>query len=157
MRRILAVVAIIGAALAGSAGPAAAATGNQTFIIFGQDDPSALLVAFGPVSGTGTDFESEVSEESVFVFPNGSFHVDHPSDSDVFHFNPVTCVGTDRFTGTYTLSGGTGAYAGISGSGTYRGHAIVVGKRLANGTCSEEDPAVFSSFFVRATGTTTLP
>ena len=156
MKRILAAVALVSAAILGSGGTAGAATGNQTFIINGGESNTGTLFAVGPVTGVGLDIESETSETSVFQFDDGSFNVSHPATSDDFTFNPTTCVGRDRFTGTYSLSGGTGAYAGISGSGTYRGWAIFVAERNPDGSCSE-DEAVFSGFFVRATGTTTRP
>ncbi|MGH9224590.1 MAG: hypothetical protein ACRD2W_12625 [Acidimicrobiales bacterium] len=150
-------LAVLGLALVGLAAPAGAQTGNQSFLIHGEGDDPATVVATGPTSGVGLDFESEATETAVFEFDGGGFAVDHPSDSDDFDFDPRTCIGTDRFTGTYSLSGGSGAYAGVSGTGTYRGRAIFVAKRLPDGSCSEEEAPVLNFFIVRAHGTTTLP
>ena len=154
MRRALVGVAIGAAGLLGFSSVAWAETGPQSFFIFGQDDAPATVVATGPISGVGQDFESQTAEEGTFEFPNGSVTADHPATSDESNFNPVTCVGTDNFAGTYTLRDGTGDYLGASGSGTYSGRAIFIGQRTADG-CSDTGGTSF--FFVRASGTTTLP
>ena len=154
MKRALVGMAVGAAGLIGFSSAAWAATGTQSFFIFGQDDAPATVVATGPISGVGQDFESQEAEEGTFVFDNGSVTADHPQTSDQANFNPVTCIGTDNFAGTYTLRDGTGDYLNASGSGTYTGRAIFIGQRTADG-CS--DTAGTSFFIVRATGTTTLP
>jgi hypothetical protein len=154
MKRFPAGMAVSGAAILMLAAPAGALTGEQTFVVFGAGD-DATVVATGPISGVGQDFESQTEEESTFVFPNGSVVADHPSTSEEFDFNPVTCLGTAQFAGTYSLRDGTGAYTGASGTGTYSGRAVFLAERTATG-CSETE-TVFDFFFVRATGTTTLP
>lgn len=154
MKKTLVAVTMLVAALVGSgAAPAVAATtGAQRFTLFGQDD-SATVIGAGPVFGVGEAITLDDDNDS-FVFPDGTFHVFHPETSSNDNFNEVTCLGTSTFAGTYTLSQGTGAYAGISGSGTYSGRAIFLADRTDTG-CSEEGGHFW--VFVNATGTTTLP
>jgi hypothetical protein len=154
MKRTLVAIAVGAASVVGLSAPAWADTGGQSFVLFGQDDEPATVVASGPISGVGEDFESATAEVGTFVFPEGSITAVHPTTSDESTFNEVACFGTDRFEGTYTLVGGTGDLAGASGSGTYRGRAFFIGRRTAEG-CSDEGATSF--FLVRASGTTTVP
>ena len=57
--------------------------------------------------------------------------------------------------GTYQLTGGTGAYAGASGGGTYVLHDVFFAKTKPNGTCSQR--AGHDVLLITATGHTTLP
>ncbi len=153
MRKTLLAVTMMVAALAGTtARPAlAATTGAQRFNLFG-DNNGQTVIASGTVFAVGESIPIDEDHDR-FVFPNGSFLVTHPETSNDERFNEVACLGTATFAGTYTLSQGTGAYAGISGSGTYSGKAIFVADRTPTG-CSEEGSAWF---FVSAPGSVTLP
>ena len=44
----------------------------------------------------------------------------HEAGNGPSQFNPRTCLGILNQPGTYTIAGGTGRYAGISGHGTYQ-------------------------------------
>ena len=157
MKRAMAVVATVGAALVLMAGPAmAATTGPQTFVLYGQDDTPGTIVGSGPVSGVGVEVDID-EDNAIFSFSNGAFHVNHPQTGGSDNFNPTTCSGSATFSGPYTLSGGSGAYTGVTGSGTYSGRAVFVGQRDSTGACSEDLPPLFSFFYVVARGTTTLP
>ena len=160
MKRLFA-TAMMGAALVGVVAPAtnasAVVTDDQSFLIYGRDDGPATVVATGPVSGVGIDDESDTGEAAEFVFGGGHISVLHPPETDDFRLNEHTCVAVDRFTGTYSLVGGTGAYAGIRGAGTYRGKSILAFSRRPEGSCAVDDLPVMSFFLVRAVGTTTLP
>jgi hypothetical protein len=152
MRRLVVGAAVSAATVVGFSSAAWAATGPQSFVIVGQND-TATVAASGPISGVGQDITVNDNTD-VFDFPNGDVTIDHPETSETDNFNDVTCVGTARFAGTYSLRNGTGAYTGATGTGTYTGRAIFVGQRTAQG-CSDTDGSSF--FFVRATGTTTTP
>jgi hypothetical protein len=134
------------------AGPAAAATGSQTFTIIAQDN-GGTVIASGPISGVGQDIETSDTTDQ-FVFPQGTLNIDHPTTSEDDTFNPVSCIGRATFAGTYTFTG-TGGLAGATGSGTYTGRAIFIADRNPDGTCSEDTGTSFA--FVHATGTTTTP
>lgn len=154
MRRLIAGVALGVGALLGLSSPAWAVTGPQTFVLFGGFDEDATIVATGPISGVGTSISTGEDTETD-IYPNGSVNLRHPETGGSDSFDPRTCFGTATFNGTYSIEGGTGAYAGATGAGTYQGQAFFLAERTAQG-CSEEETA-FSFFLVRAAGTTTLP
>ncbi|HTK92709.1 MAG TPA: hypothetical protein VL948_20920, partial [Verrucomicrobiae bacterium] len=115
VKKTLVAVAMMAAALCGTmASPALAATsGSERFILFGGGD-SQTVVATGAFFGTGQSFPID-EDNDLFVFADGTFHVNHPQTGGHDSFNDVACIGTSTFSGTYSLSQGTGAYAGISG------------------------------------------
>ena len=84
------------------------------------------------------------------VFPDGTFKIAHSNGTGTPHFNGKTCLGTIVLNGTYRLSGGTGAYAGISGHGIYRLNILIVTGRNAAGKCSNT-PTAFQQI-IRAQG-----
>jgi hypothetical protein len=153
VRKTLAAVTLVVAALFTTAGAAAAETGGQHFTIFASDGDNGTVIATGPVSGVGEAITID-DDNDLFVFPNGTFKAFHPQTGGSDTFNEAACFGRSTFSGTYTLSDGTGDYAGISGSGTYRGRAFFVADRTDTG-CDENGGSSF--FFVNASGTTTLP
>lgn len=149
------------------AAPAHAATGSQTFrIVFSGDprnEPPGRVFATGVVNAIGTDVTiaqdpnpdgSETNTER-FTFPGGTITVRATDPGGTFDLNPVTCVATTgTTTGVFTVIGGTGAYAGASGGGTFTGRGLAIFDRVAGG-CSEEPRSFF--FIVTATGTVTVP
>lgn len=155
MRKLMAGLGVALGAWLVVAGPAMAATsGDQTFTIVGEDN-TGTVVASGPITGVGTDVETSDTTDT-FVFDAGSItisHIDNPGGTQ--SFNPTTCIGRGTFTGNYTITSGTGAYANATGSGTYSGRFFFVGDRDETGQCAEEGG--FSFFTVRVSGTTTLP
>ena len=90
------------------------------------------------------------------VFPNGTFKIAHSNGTGTPRFNAKTCLFTLALNGTYRLSGGTGAYAGISGHGIYRLNIMFVGARNAAGKCSQKLPPVAFQQIIRAQGPVTL-
>ena len=154
MRRIIAGVALGLGSLLGLASPALAVTGPQSFTLFGPFDDDGTIIANGPIAGFGRSI-STGEETERDVFPQGSVNLRHPQTGGSDSFDPATCFGRSTFNGTYAIESGTGAYAGASGSGTYQGQAFFLAERTAQG-CAEND-LVFSFYFVRAGGTTTLP
>lgn len=58
--------------------------------------------------------------------------------------NSRTCLFTISESGTYKIGGGTGKYAGISGSGTYVASVLAVFARNSKGKClSNAAPPTF--------------
>jgi hypothetical protein len=90
------------------------------------------------------------------VFPNGTFKIAHSNGTGTPRFNAKTCLGTIALNGTYRLSGGTGAYAGISGHGIYRLNILIVAARNAAGKCSQKLPPAAFQQIIRAQGPVSL-
>ena len=90
------------------------------------------------------------------VFPNGTFKIAHSNGTGTPRFNPKTCLGIIALNGTYRLSGGTGAYAGISGHGIYRLNIMIVAARNAAGKCSQKLPPTAFQQIIRAQGPVNL-
>jgi len=134
----------------GTAVRADAAGASQTFFIRGTSQ-SGTVSASGPIAGSGKDITIDEDHDR-FVFDAGSVLVTHHATSFNGRFDPATCIFSFTERGTYQLSGGTGVYRGVSGSGTFSASGVGVGHLSANG-CSE--PQVVN--LVSARGTTNLP
>ncbi len=135
----MAVTAFTGQASAQPAG------GTERFTIIQTAENGGRVIATGAFVATGIDVEQPSngpSANSTFVFPNGTIRVtrtDNPGGTG--DFNPVACVGHFTNTGTYVLAGGTGAYARISGGGTYSSRGTLIAARTPSG-CGDTPIAV---------------
>lgn len=145
-------LAVSGVAVASAASHPArpAASGIEQFQLMNASPTSSTpsIIAHGVFTAGGVDHQGKLDR---VVFPNGTFTITHKKGTGTSHFNKKTCLMTISQTGTYTLSGGTGAYAGISGHGTYRLSILAVGAR-SGGTCSETAPPVAFQQLIRASG-----
>ena len=103
-------------------------------------------------TAAGTDQENQKASTAKFAFPNGTVSVKHSPGTGTHSFNPKTCLATVNLHGTYTYTGGTGAYAGITGTGTYKMSILAVAAR-SGGKCSQSLPLVAYHQIVDATGT----
>ena len=64
--------------------------------------------------------------------------------------NPKTCLLTLNLRGTIALSGGTGAYKGISGKGTYQFSELAILAK-SGGKCTMKKPPTASQVIIKAT------
>lgn len=146
-------IAVSGVAVASAASHTArpAASGTEQFQLLNTSptSSSSSIIARGLFTAGGVDHSG--SKVDTAVFPKGTFKITHGKGTGTQHFNPKTCLMTVSQTGPYTLSGGTGAYAGISGSGTYQVSILVVGAR-SGGTCSKTAPPVAFQQVIRGSG-----
>jgi hypothetical protein len=147
----------VGAPPAGAGGTEHFQTMNTTTSATSTTNP---LIAWGVFTAGGTDHENSDSTDT-FVFPGGSFTVRHVPAKGTVHqsLNPKTCLFAFSEKGTFKLSGGTGTYRGISGSGTYALSDIGIGAKLKSGACnpSETAPAVAQQQEIAAAGQIWLP
>ena len=163
MKHVVGFVAGVTVLVGGLAGSASAVTGSQRFTLTFTGGDTGKVFAAGVLNASGTDIQLSSTDNpdgsssgvDRFVFPQGTLTVTHFENPGEFSFNPRSCVGRFSFTGTFTVTGGTGAYAGATGSGTDVGSGIFVVKRNPDGSCSEEE--AFSNVVVRATGTLSVP
>jgi hypothetical protein len=150
LKRMALSAVAVGAAAVLWAGAASGTTGSQRFSI-SLSGSSGPVYASGPISGSGTDIQftrGRRSGQDKFVFASGSVSVAHQATTQNQSFDPRSCLTQFTESGNYQLLSGTGAYRGVTGSGTYS----------AKGTSRGCDPKTATSrFFVSASGWTSLP
>jgi hypothetical protein len=116
------VLALVGLPAAAQAEPSG---GTEHFLITLTSPNSGPVLAFGAFNAAGTDAEGPMNTSgtgtSKFTFPKGTMKATHTDDGTTKPptFDPKTCTLRGSGSGDYTLHHGTGAYAGISGSGEY--------------------------------------
>jgi hypothetical protein len=122
IRRVLVALAVAAVSLltvqhAASAAPVT----KQDFTLTADinQEGGGTVVASGAINATGEDVVISDTEDR-FVFPAGTLTVTHAAVRSKDHFKDKQCSGSFRETGRYVITEGSGAYAGASGSGTYR-------------------------------------
>ena len=99
------------------------------------------MLAFGAFNASGTDTEHPTGANSgtgLFQFPNGTVSTSHSANpGGTSSFNPATCTSHFTGSGVFKLTGGSGAYKGIDGHGTYNVDGTVVSAHTATG-CSKQ-------------------
>ena len=145
-------VAVGGAVPAGaSTRPASSGTVHLQLLSTTGNTNGAGVIAYGAFTGAGK--ETDISNStSRFTFPNGSFLIRHSNGTGTQHFNPTTCLLSIDRHGTYQISHGTGAYAGISGHGGYQLNVLAIGSRNASGACSKKKRPAADQLILRASG-----
>jgi hypothetical protein len=97
------------------------------------------LIATGVFTAGGVHVPTGATTD-IFKFPGGTFGLKHHAVSSKQTLNGRTCLFTISERGTYKISGGTGKYAGISGSGTYVASIMAVFARNSKGKCRSSAP-----------------
>ena len=141
---------------AATAAPRPAVSGTEHVQIMSTSATSktSSVIAYGMFTAGGTDTRTTNSTDTA-TFPNGTFKITHSKGTGTQHFNPTTCLLTISEKGTYSLGSGTGAYAGISGSGTYQLSILAVGAK-SGGVCSKTLPPTTFQQVIRASGPVSL-
>ena len=157
----MSVVAVAGAMATGltaaSAGQAAGSSGIEHFQLVNAtvaNNAPSSIIARGVFTAGGVDHPG--TKVDTVVFPDGTFKIAHSNGTGTQRFNAKTCLGTIVLNGTYRLSGGTGAYAGISGHGIYRLNILIVGARNSAGKCSNKLPPTAFQQIIKAQGPVSL-
>jgi hypothetical protein len=166
MRKIItsAAIAAAAAALLGGTGIAAAsshaaAAKTENFQLMstsGTSNKSSIIAYGAAFTAAGVDVSGAHNTDTV-TFPNGSFKLVHKITGGHQHFNQTTCLLTVSETATYTLGNGTGAYAGISGSGKATLSLLGVAARNSKGKCSQSKPPLAFHELINGSGPVTLP
>jgi uncharacterized membrane protein len=166
MRKIITSAAIAAAAVAllGGTGIAAASshsatTGTENFQMMTTSATASTdsVIASGVFTAPGVDHENNNANTAKFVFSNGTVSLKHSKGQGQQSFNPKTCLLTINEHGTYTLTGGTGSYAGITGNGKYQLNILAIGARNSAGKCSQTEAPVAFHQVINASGPVTLP
>jgi hypothetical protein len=131
----------------------AAASGAESFQMMTTSETGApTVIASGVFTAPGTDTENQKAGTSLFTFPKGTVSLKHSPGKGSQSVNPKTCLATLNLHGTYTITGGTGAYAGITGSGTYKLSILAIAAKVG-GKCNLNKPPLAWHQVINATGT----
>jgi hypothetical protein len=100
-------------------------------------DAPVLVEATGPISGVGLVTARDAPGNTLpltLSLPKGKVFLSARGD---FGWKPdfATCTATRNVGGTFAIAGGTGAYRGATGKGTFREHGAGIGVRSSNGKC----------------------
>lgn len=145
---------------AASAGVSArsAVTGTEHFQLVGTSGTSSTghVIAYGVFTGAAAvDHMGKTAAK--FVFSNGSFKVTHKYGKGGTHsFNQKTCLVQVSEPGTYTISGGTGKYKGITGHGKFTFTLLAIGAKNGQGKCVHNKPPVEFQVIIHASGPVTI-
>jgi hypothetical protein len=157
-----AVAAVVLAAPAGASPlaprTAPAVTGTEHFQIMTTSGTSTRLslIMYGLFTAPGVDHERSANLDT-FVMAGGTFNVKHSNPVGPQTSNSKTCLFTESGHGTYTISGGTGKYKGISGHGKYTLTILDIQPKTKSGACNENAAPTAYQQVVDAVGPVTRP
>ena len=138
----------VGGLTAASASPAArpSVSGIEHFQLVSASAAAnkAPVIAYGLFAAPAVDHMGNTTD--TFKFRGGSFRVKHSPGHGNPSFNARTCVLQGTIRGTYSISHGTGRYAGISGHGTYVLRLLSIARRNAHGQCNTNQNALPLAF-----------
>ena len=161
-----AVAAVLLVGLTGTAVAGAQTTSQSIFVYvqgaFGGNQPTAsVVVASGALNAVGTDQYAPSQpgdpanvDRDTFVFPHGT--LSSMVTKQVDQMTPLNaCTVALKMAGTFQINGGTGAYQGAHGSGTFTQQGIGFGAHLPSGGCSHDQ----GTYHIWGTdhGTLTIP
>jgi hypothetical protein len=140
MRRVMAccLVAVAGLFAAPAVALASPPSGLEHFVLTRVDNQPGAILARGAFWASGVEYGR--ANTDLAVFAHGAFSIHHPNGSVTVRLNPVTCLVTVSFSGTYQINNGYGRFKGIQGFGLYHGNSVGVAPRNATGTCSHRPP-----------------
>lgn len=166
MRRLV-LAAVVGAlAVAAAPGhPLADTVGAEQFTVVKVGSDPGTAAATGVINGVAIENNDRLGVPRgapfhvTFSFPQGDlFQTIAPAGPPEIQYNPTTCVTTTVLHDTTTITGGTNAFAGASGTGTATANLISVAGRNSDGSCLPPDAApVFALSVVRASGSVHVP
>ncbi|MGD0701447.1 MAG: hypothetical protein ABSA02_16380 [Trebonia sp.] len=150
------------AAALGGAGLAAASvrpaappkSGTEHFYLM-TTQPAASrysVIATGVFTAGGTDIAGNTTD--TVKLPGGTFKINHGGQTHVVkqQFNPTTCLGVFEGTSKFTVGGGTGKYARITGSGNATINFLGIASRTKKGACNFNANPVVNEETITATG-----
>jgi hypothetical protein len=138
------VLAVGGVGSSASASPLHASGTEHILILQSSADGPQVVVANGPIHAGGVDV-TVTNNRDRFVFARGDLKIWHHAQTSHNSYDPKTCLFRFSETGIFRVLGGTGAYAGASGQGTYTLHGLEVG-------CSQNQPPTVFELKISASG-----
>ena len=133
MRKTIVTAAILAAAALTTTAATASTAGTEHLSLINISTSESHLysaVATGAFTAGGTAIVSDHAADITLRFPTGTIRVTAAQG----HVNTTTnaaCLLAEASSGTYKIIGGTGAYKGISGSGTTTAAATLIGAMIA--------------------------
>ncbi len=136
-------------------------SGPERMVIESRSGEPTRVEATGAVTDRGTvvdnvvldPFTGAFSNHAVMMLAAGTLEFEDHGTAQLT-LDPRSCVGTGHFVAPFSVSGGSRAYAGASGTGTVIGDLKFIFDRTADG-CA---PFPIRSWGIaRATGTLTVP
>ncbi len=125
-------------------------------IVASPTSREARVIAYGAFTAAGVDVENS-NNTNTFRFPGGSFLVTPRYTVVSEHLSKSTCLLTQNLRLTYTISRGTGKFAGISGSGHGTLSDLEITARNSHGACSARKVPLAQQVIARGQGPVTLP
>ena len=138
----IAVSGLTAASAANSGGTRNHLSGSETFVAMTTSPTSSRYSAIATGVFTAGGYDDSGRTADTLHFPGGTITVRHGATHGTQVLNPKTCLFKASQTGAYTMSGGTGRYAGIRGSGTAVISILAVGARNSKGQCSQQLPPI---------------
>jgi hypothetical protein len=134
------------------AAPASTSTTTEHFSFIDVSNQTGIYsaIATGEFTAGGTVVEG-ASGKGTIRLSGGTIAIDSKSGTSKSNTNPATCLDTDVVSGTYTLTSGTGAYKGITGSGKFTFTATAV-RPMIKRKCSTTAKPTASQRVVTASG-----
>ena len=164
IRRVLAVAVVGGVAMLGFPGTAMASTDVQHFTVITLDGAPGTVVATGSlIYGAGVEENTRALVppgspfQVTFTFAEGQLiHTVVPGLPQI-DADPVSCVTRIVQHPTTFVTGGTGVFAGATGTGTATRQRTVVAGRDATGACLPPTaPPIFALSIIESNMTLTL-
>ena len=130
-------------------------TEHFTFLSTNVPADKFNVIATGPFTDGGT--ATPLASSNKLTFPDGTIEtVSKSKGAPVTSANTKTCYESLFEQGTYRITGGTGKYRGITGSGTFTLHIHEIGPKV-NGKCdTSTSKRVASQGILTAQGPVTL-
>lgn len=147
---VLAATVISGTSLAAAASARPASSGTEHFQGMTTSQTSTFsLIASGVFTAVG---DTTLRDPTIFRFPSGTIKLIPHLVQVKQTLNVHTCLLQESQRVTYKITGGTGAYAGIVGSGKSVLRELAVLARNSRGKCAPSLPAAAFQAIVTFTG-----
>jgi hypothetical protein len=138
---VISLAAALGGAglAAASVRPAAPPRSGTEHLYLMTTQPTAsrvAVIATGVFTAGGTDIAGNTTD--TVKLPGGTFKINHGGQSHVVkqQINRTTCLAVFEATAKFTLGGGTGKYAHITGSGNATMNELAIASRTKKGACN---------------------
>jgi hypothetical protein len=151
-------MAVSGITAASAASHGVSGTEHLRLMTTSATSNRVTFIGTGVFTTGGTDFASSGTNGTDLVkVVGGTFKIKHRNGHIKQTFDPRTCLMSISGPGTYKISGGTGKYAGIRGSGKFVLSIMAIAARDSQGKCSMAKAPIVFQQIITAQGPVSLP